>query len=133
MARPTTPGEAGFTLLELVTVIALIAVLASIALPQYKTAIIQSREAVLKENLFRMRDVIDQYYVDKGSYPPTLEALVEGGYLRRLPEDPITRLPDWVPVYAEFDPDRPGEEPGIQDVKSASEEVSLAGTVYNEW
>lgn len=137
MARATTPGEragvAGFTLIELITVVALVSILAAIALPNYRVAIIQSREAVLKENLFRMRDLIDQYYVDKGQYPPSLETLVEEGYLRKLPEDPITRAADWAPVFSEPDPDRPGEPPGVYDVKSASELPSLAGTPYNEW
>jgi len=113
--------------------VAIIGILAAMALPQYKVAIIQSREAVLKENLFRLRDVIDQYYVDKGKYPASLEALVEEGYLRRLPEDPITRAADWVTVPAEPEADRPGEEPGIYDVKSASTETSLSGTSYGEW
>jgi general secretion pathway protein G len=114
-------------------VVALIGILAAIALPNYRVAIIQSREAVLKENLFRMRDLIDQYYVDKGQYPPSLETLVEEGYLRKLPEDPFTRTADWTPVFAEPDPDRPGEPAGVYDVKSASELLSLAGTAYNEW
>jgi general secretion pathway protein G len=126
-------GAAGFTLLELITVVALVSILAAIALPNYRVAIIQSREAVLKENLYRMRDLIDQYYVDKGQYPSSLETLVEEGYLRKLPEDPLTRSADWTPVFAEADPDRPGEPPGVYDVKSASELLSLAGTPYNEW
>ncbi len=135
-----TPGEArscnraaGFTLIELITVITMIGVLAAIALPQYKMAILQSREAVLHENLFRLRDVIDQYYVDKGKYPASLDALVEDGYLRKIPEDPITRATDWVTVPAEPGTEAPNEEPGIFDVKSASSDASISGTPYNEW
>jgi general secretion pathway protein G len=138
MEPTTTPGEpvraaAGFTLVELMAVIALIGILVSIALPNYKTAIIQSREAVLAEDLYRLRDVIDQYYVDKGHYPAALESLVEDGYLRRMPNDPMTGSPDWTPVFQEPDPDRPNETPGVYDVKSAAEVPSLKGTLYSEW
>ena len=130
---PWVQRSAGFTLIELITVITMIAILAAIALPQYKIAILQSREAVLHENLFRLRDVIDQYYVDKGKYPASLEALVEDGYLRKLPEDPITGTTDWVTVPAEPGTEAAGEEPGIFDVKSASSDSSISGTPYAEW
>lgn len=127
------PRSAGFTLLELITVVAIIGILVGIALPNYKTAIMQSREAVLKEDLFRFRDVIDQYYADKGKYPASLDALVDEGYLRKVPSDPITGAPDWEVVLSEQDQDNPSDTPGVYDVKSASTATSQSGTPYNEW
>jgi general secretion pathway protein G len=132
-ARPAgRDAERGFTLLELITVVSLIAILTAIALPNYKAAIIQAREAVLREDLFQFRDRIDQYYADKGKYPESLQTLLEQGYLRAIPADPMTGAPDWTVVPAEPDPDDP-DATGIYDVKSASGGVSSSGTPYSEW
>ena len=124
----------GWTLIELVIVISLITVLSTIALVGYGSAVKRSREAVLKEDLFRMRDAIDQHYADLGEYPSGLDALVARGYLRAIPEDPFTRSPDtWVLVPAEIDAADPLAAQGVYDVKSGSEEVALDGTYYRDW
>ena len=130
-----TPANApGFTLIELLVVISLITILAGIGLANYRNAVTRSQEAVLKENLFRMRDAIDQYYSDKGEYPSDLAAVASAGYLRKIPEDPFTHSADtWQPVQAEPDPNNPAADIGIFDVKSGSDLTALDGTKYVEW
>jgi general secretion pathway protein G len=132
--------ENGFTLLELIVVVTIIGILATIAMPKLKDVPRRANEAVLKTNLHTLRDVIDQHYGDKGRYPKSLEALVEAGYLRAIPKD-ITKSPDtWVAVPEEIDPDNPpleseeeDNEPGIIDVRSGSPMRALDGTLYSEW
>ena len=128
-----TDRRAGFTLIELVVVVSILSILAAIALPNYKQAIIQAKEAVLREDLYRFRDLIDQYQADKGRYPASVEALVSDGYLRKVPVDPFTRQADWQEDPAEPDPTSPEEPPGIYDVHSASQDLSTSGTPYSEW
>jgi general secretion pathway protein G len=123
----------GYTLIEMMIVIIIIGILVAIALPNFRMARIQAKEAVLMEDLYRFRDLIDQYYADKGKYPASLEALVEDGYLRKLPADPMTGTADWEAVPSEPDPTNPGEEPGVYDVRSSSRATSLSGTPYAEW
>ena len=127
-------GASGFTLIELLVVTALIVVLASLALVGYQNSLVRAREAVLKEDLFRLRDAIDQYYADKNKWPQSLQDLVADGYVRKVPEDPITNSADsWQTVPAEPDPGNPSSEPGIFDVKSGSDRTALDGTPYAEW
>ena len=126
--------DRGFTMLELMVVMTLIVVLATMGMTQYKTSQIYAKEAVLKEDLFRLRDAIDQYYADKGRYPSTLDSLVSDGYLRKVPDDPITKSNStWQTVPAEPDPSNPTVEPGVYDVKSGSDASALDGTKYAEW
>lgn len=124
--------EPGFTLLELIVVITILGVLVAIALPNYRASILQAREAVLRENLYRLRDLIDQYQSDKGKYPETLEALVTDGYIRKIPVDPMTTEP-----WAELPPENNSEVgealTGVFDVKSASAQIGTNGVPYNEW
>ena len=125
---------AGFTLIELLVVLTLIVILSSMGLAQYRSSVIHARESVLREDLFRMRDAIDQYYADKGQWPSTLDALVSEGYVRKLPEDPFTKSSTtWQTVPAEPDPNNPTAEAGVYDVKSGSEATALDGTKYADW
>ena len=130
----TRRGERGFTLVELLVVISLISILAAMGLVQYKNSILRTQESVLKTDLFRVRDAIDQYYADKGKYPASLDALVSDGYLRKIPEDPVTKSTDtWQTIPAEADPNNPSSEPGIYDIKSGAQGTALDGTNYSDW
>ena len=126
--------ERGFTMIELLVVMTLIVILATMGMTQYKTSQVYAREAVLKEDLFRMRDAIDQYYADKGQYPSTIDALVSDGYLRKVHEDPFTKsTSSWQAVPAEPDPTNPTAKPGVYDIKSGSDQTALDGTKYSDW
>ena len=127
-------GQGGWTLIELVIVMAIITVLAALATVGAQNAVTLSREATLKEDLFRMRDAIDQYYADKGKYPADLQALVTDQYMREVPLDPISRSRDtWQTIPAEPDPTNPSADPGIFNVKSGAEGMSLQGQAYAEF
>src|SRR3954462_10336398 len=134
MAPSIRTGNRGFTLVELLIVISLISILAAMGLVQYRNSVMSAKEATLHTDLFRMRDAIDQYYADKGKYPSSLDSLVSDGYLRKIPEDPITKSSDsWQTVPAEPDPTNPTAEPGVYDVKSGAPGTALDGSSYSEW
>lgn len=130
--NPINQRERGFTLIELLIVMSIMGILITIAAPNLKNSVIRAREAVLREDLFEIRESIDQYYADNGKYPADLAALINPedrtrSYLRELPKDPFTGAADWIPVLVE------GDDGGIFDVHSASNLVAMDGTAYNAW
>ena len=126
--------DRGFTLIELMIVMSLVVILASISLTLYGNSVTRAKEATLKEDLFRMRDAIDQYYADKNRYPSSLEELVSDKYLRSVPIDPFTQSADtWQTTTSDADPSNPSAEPGISDVKSGSDAMALDGSPYSGW
>src|SRR5215813_13973839 len=142
MGRSTVTGKlqqtgsklraAGFTLLELMIVISIIIILASITLPQYQKTIMHTREAVLKDDLRKMRSLIDQFAADKGRLPQSLDEIVSEGYMREIPVDPFTGQKDWAIATGE-DPNSLQGESGMTDIHSSSAETSTEGTAYSEW
>ena len=136
-----TFDDSGFTLLELLVVMTIIGILAAIAVPALRDSPQRAREAALREDLFTMRSVIDQYHGDKGAYPPDLQTLVTSGYLRKIPIDPMTKSADtWVIALEEVTPDAGGgapaegpANPGVIDVHSGSADKALDGTLYKDW
>jgi general secretion pathway protein G len=130
-------SQSGFTLLELLVVMTIIGILVAIAVPALRDSPQRAREAALRGDLFTFRSGLDQYKGDKGKYPPDLATLVQEGYMRKIPLDPMTKAADWVLTMEEEpqEPDNPDEQPqpGIIDVHSASKDKALDGTLYNEW
>jgi len=127
------PGG-GFTMIELLIVMTLIIILASISMTQYRNTQTRAQEAALKENLFRMRDAMDQFYADKNKWPTDLAELVSEGYIREVPKDPMTKSADtWQTTQAQPDPNNPASAGGVDNVHSGSDRLSLDGTPYAEW
>lgn len=128
------PRQRGFTLIELMVVMAIVTIIVSIAVPLYQKSIIRAKESVLKNNLFTMRVVIDEYTYDKQKAPQTLQDLVTEGYLREVPLDPMTQSRDtWRVIMEDSLSSVNQTEPGIFDVRSGSDQLSLEGTPYSEW
>jgi general secretion pathway protein G len=121
--------RAGFTLIELLVVLAIVATLLTIAVPRYYSSLDRSKEAVLKENLYQLRDAIGKYYADKGRYPESLEALATDKYLRKVPLDPVTEsAATWIAIAPE-DP----QKGGVFDVKSGAQGKATDGTEFSTW
>jgi general secretion pathway protein G len=121
-------------MIEMLVVMTLVIILASISMVQYRNTVTRAEEAALKENLFRLRDAMDQFYADKNKWPTDLAELVSEGYIREVPTDPITKSKDtWQTEQAEADGNNPASAGGIDDVRSGSDRVALDGTRYAEW
>jgi general secretion pathway protein G len=125
--------SAGFTLLEMMIVISIMVILMSIALPIYSRSVLQARESVLRQDLFEMRSLISQYTLDKQKAPQSLEDLVQAGYIKIIPKDPITNEANWEVVQEDVLLAVDQQDPGISDVHSASSQLGTDGTAYSTW
>jgi general secretion pathway protein G len=123
----------GFTLLELMIVISIIMILMAVAVPVYNQSIVQARESVLRSNLNTLRNVIQQYTLDKQKAPQSLDDLVTAGYLRQIPVDPMTRQTNWETIQEDVMQAVDQQDPGITDVRSASNATASDGTAYSSW
>jgi general secretion pathway protein G len=128
-----TGKRSGFTLIELMIVMAITVILVATAIPYYQKSVIRAKESVLKNNLFTMRTVIDEYSYDKQKAPQSLEDLVRDGYLREVPRDPIAGGNNWKIIMEDPGQSINSTEPGIFDIRSTSDKTSLDGTPYSEW
>lgn len=128
-----TRPQSGFTLVEMIIVMAIIAILLSIAAPMYSVSVVRARESALKQDLHHLRQSIDQYTMDKQRAPQSLDDLVSAGYLRSIPIDPFTKAADWEVIMEDSMMSIDQTQPGISDVRSSSPLVSLDGTAYNTW
>jgi general secretion pathway protein G len=126
-------GHRGFTLIELMIVISIILILMAIALPMYQQSVLRAREAVLRQDLFTLRQVIDQYTLDKQKAPQALDDILQAGYLKRIPVDPMTAQSNWEVVQEDVLQTAEQQEPGISDVHSASSATASDGTAYSTW
>ncbi len=135
MARRTLSGNhvSGFTLIEMMIVMAVISILVAVAVPMYQKSIVRAKESVLRQNLFTLRTVIDEYTYDKAKAPQSLQDLVQEGYLRQIPFDPMTGEANWTTVQEDAVTSVNQTEPGIFDIRSKSDKKSLEGTPYSEW
>ena len=125
--------QAGYTLIEIIIVMTIISILISVAIPIYQKVVTRTKETVLRNNLFTLRTVIDEYTYDKQKGPQSLDDLVQAGYLRQIPEDPITGNTNWKIIMEDALTSVNQTEPGIFDVRSSSDKRSLEGTAYAEW
>lgn len=134
MDRCIRSGRRGFTLIEMMIVMTIITIIVSIAVPLYQKSLLRAKESVLKQNLFTLRTMIDEYTYDKQKAPQTLQELVNEGYLRQVPMDPMTGSNNtWRTIMEESASGTSQSEPGIFDVRSGADKTSLEGSPYADW